>query len=79
VRIASISSTCTAADQGDRTYGARLALGLARSFVTSTRFEIDETFAGEMYSRAVYLLEKIVNLPPGKAEAFQPSNEVLIY
>lgn len=68
-----------AADQQDRTYGARLALGLARSLITSTRFEIDETFAGEMYDRAVYLLEKIVSLPPEKIDAFQPSSEVLIY
>lgn len=36
---------------GDTTFDARLAAGLARSFMTSTRFALDESFAGEMHSR----------------------------
>lgn len=36
---------------GDSTFDARLAAGLARSFMTSTRFALDEAFAGEMHNR----------------------------
>jgi aminoglycoside phosphotransferase (APT) family kinase protein len=43
----------------DATFEARLALGLVRSFVSSTRFEIRRTFAEEMLRRAVYLLERL--------------------
>ena len=49
-----------AARNEDDTFSARLALGLARSFVTSTRFEVDPQFAQVMYQRCVYLLESII-------------------
>ena len=45
---------------GDHTFAARLALGLARSLVTSTRFQLDGRFAGAMFMRAEYLLEQLV-------------------
>ena len=45
---------------GDSTFHARMTLGLARSFLTSTRFEFNEVFAKEMYFRAVFLLEKLL-------------------
>ena len=35
----------------------RLALGLARSFASSTRFILDQTLAAAMFLRARYLLE----------------------
>lgn len=44
----------------DETFHARLALGLARSFFTSTRFELNEDFSKTMFLRAVYLLERLV-------------------
>lgn len=44
----------------DETFYARLALGLARSFFTSTRFELNEDFSKTMFLRAVYLLERLV-------------------
>lgn len=47
-------------ETGDRTFAARLALGLARSFATSTRFILDESFAGNMFLRARYLLERVL-------------------
>lgn len=48
-----------AADQGDTTFEARLNLGLARSFMTSTRFELNRRFAKLMFLRGIYLLEHI--------------------
>ena len=45
---------------GDQTYQTRLALGLARSMFTSTRFEMNYKFARDMYLRACYLLEKLL-------------------
>jgi Ser/Thr protein kinase RdoA (MazF antagonist) len=46
----------------DDLFELRLALGLARSFVTSTRFILDKSLAGEMYLRARYLLEQVISL-----------------
>jgi hypothetical protein len=46
----------------DDTYELRLALGLARSFVTSTRFILDKSLAKAMYLRARYLLEQVNQL-----------------
>ncbi|MBF0510523.1 MAG: phosphotransferase, partial [Deltaproteobacteria bacterium] len=43
----------------DRTFNARLALALSRSFYTSTRFELNKEFAREMYLRAHFLMEKV--------------------
>ena len=45
---------------GDTTFEARLCLGLARSFITSTRFELNKRFAKDMLLRGVYLLEKLL-------------------
>ncbi len=46
-----------AQENGDHSFDARLGLGLARSFVTSARFELNPRFAKQMYLRGVYLLE----------------------
>ncbi len=43
----------------DPTFQARLALGLARSFYTSARFELQQSFARDMFLRAHFLLEKL--------------------
>ncbi len=45
----------------DLTFEARLALGLSRSFITSTRFEVKEDFSREMFLRALYLLDRVTN------------------
>jgi len=50
-----------AEEWNDPTYAARLAMALARSFYTSTRFELQHAFAKEMYLRAHFLLEKIAH------------------
>jgi phosphate uptake regulator len=68
-----------ASRNGDDTFDARLALGLARSFYTSTRFELNRRFARKMYFIAVYLLEKLRAHPAGTWERFELPGEVLVY
>ncbi len=46
---------------GDDCFEARLALGLARSLFTSTRFEMKRDFAHDMYLRSIYLIDKLIN------------------
>ncbi|WP_041523887.1 PhoU domain-containing protein [Gilvimarinus agarilyticus] len=55
----------------DKTFEIRLALGLARSFVTSTRFILDHTMAMRMYLKARYLLEQINQLPSHKIRDYR--------
>lgn len=50
-----------AKESGDTTFEIRLALGLARSFVTSSRFEFRQSFAREMAGRGAYLLNTLLN------------------
>jgi Ser/Thr protein kinase RdoA (MazF antagonist) len=63
----------------DKTFDARLALGLARGFLTSTRFEMDATFAREMFARAVYLLEKIIRHDHEQFETFVLNKDIAIH
>ncbi|MFO7728114.1 MAG: PhoU domain-containing protein [Desulfonatronovibrio sp.] len=49
-----------ARQNNDETFKARLALGLIRSFYTSTRFVLDREFARSMYQRAIFLAEKLM-------------------
>ena len=51
-----VFASAFAAEQGDATFQMRLTLGLARSLITSTRFELSERFARLMLNRGVYLL-----------------------
>jgi len=46
----------------DDTFEIRLALGLARSFVTSTRFILDQSMATRMFLRADYVLRQVIEL-----------------
>jgi len=63
----------------DRTFEIRLALGLARSFVTSTRFILDKSLAGAMFLRARYLLEQVLATGPAQVKAFRvPIKELFI-
>ena len=64
---------------GDDTFEARVGLGLARSFTTSTRFEFNKKFAADMFQRARYLLQKLAE-HKGKAwSCFRIPEEILIY
>lgn len=61
----------------DASFALRMALALARSFYTSTRFELDHDFAHDMFTRAHYLMEKVADTPD--ARAFRLEREVLFY
>ncbi len=63
----------------DTTFDARLALGLIRSFMTSTRFELDEGFAKTMYLRSCYLLEAFITHLDRPWNTFELNEEVLRY
>lgn len=53
----------------DHSFDARVALGVARSLLTSTRFEMDPGFSRTMMLRARYLLERLLAYRDGHASA----------
>ncbi|CAA0106033.1 PhoU domain-containing protein [Zhongshania aliphaticivorans] len=68
-----------AAAQGDESFEIRLALGLARSFITSTRFTLDKSQARRMFLRSCYLIEKILNTPASEQSSFKvPIREIFV-
>lgn len=63
----------------DETFELRLALGLARSFATSTRFILDKSLARSMFLRARYLIERVLATDPKKAVGFKvPIEEIFV-
>jgi phosphate uptake regulator len=68
-----------AADHGDATFQARLALGLARSFFTSTRFEFNQKFATQMFRRSMYLFGKLAAHRGRPWTQFSLPTDILIY
>jgi aminoglycoside phosphotransferase len=67
-----------ARDNEDTCFELRMALALARSFYTSTRFELNPEFAHDMFTRAHYLMEKVLD-HQGAGSAFRLEREVLFY
>lgn len=65
--------------QNDATFEARLALGLVRSFVTSTRFELNTRFARGMHQRATILLTRLQAHRGRPWAEFVVPDSVLIY
>ena len=64
---------------GDTTFQQRLALGVARSFATSTRFVLGPQLARSMFLRSRYILERLSELQSsGRARDYQLTREVLI-
>lgn len=62
----------------DDSFEIRMALGLARSFVTSTRFILDKSLAKQMFLRSRYLLELILTEQPKHYSKFKlPIKEIL--
>lgn len=61
-------------EHGDETFDFRLALGLVRSMITSTRFEFDYRFAASLFGRGVYLLEKLCAHKGGPKEFILPED-----
>jgi len=68
-----------ARDHQDPVFEARLAFGLVRSFVTSTRFELNHQFAKTMMMRASFLLEKITEYDGDSWDGFRLPEAVLTY
>lgn len=68
-----------ARENDDETFHLRMALGLARSFVTSSRFSTDKYFAGTMFNRGLELLEKVAQSKPDEIRNFRIRKEILFY
>ena len=65
--------------EGDHSFELRLALGLARSFVTSTRFILDPTLARAMFLRGRYLLELALQADPKRPKGFRiPMEDIFV-
>jgi len=64
---------------GDDSFELRLALGLARSFATSTRFILDRSLAQAMFLRSRYLIELVLASNPKRPERFRiPIKEIFV-
>lgn len=64
---------------GDTGFDVRLGLGVARSFYTSTRFELNRTFAHAMYNRCLFLMERLTERAPSGLREFTFPLEILNY
>ncbi|MBC2714140.1 MAG: phosphotransferase [Desulfobacteraceae bacterium] len=64
-------------DHKDNTFDIRMAFALVRSFYTSTRFELNFEFAMEMFLRAHFLMEKILDHRPKSMKSFKLPTEIL--
>lgn len=62
----------------DKTFNLRLALGLARSLVTSTRFVLDKDIAYDMLLRSRYLMEAVARAKPQHYSRFKIPEGVII-
>ncbi len=68
-----------AADFGDGSFNQRLALGVARSLATSTRFVLDARLAQGMFMRSRYILERLGEAQrSGHVTTFELPREVLV-
>jgi phosphate uptake regulator/aminoglycoside phosphotransferase len=63
----------------DPGFDVRLGLGVARSFYTSTRFELNRSFAHDMYNRGLFLMERLTEKSPEELESFSFPLEILNY
>ncbi|MES9827401.1 MAG: aminoglycoside phosphotransferase family protein [Candidatus Thiodiazotropha sp.] len=65
--------------QGDQSFELRLAMGLIRSFATSTRFILDKSLSERMFSRATYLMERLLESESKSKRPFVvPVKEIFI-
>jgi len=72
-------SAAYAKSRKDDNFDLRLALGLARSFATSTRFVVDKTLARAMWLRARYLLESVLLTDPKQMRKYRvPIKELFV-
>lgn len=68
-----------AGDHADTTFESRLAFGLVRSLITSTRFELNPEFARSMFFRGIYLAERIIEHRGAPWESFTVPDAILCY
>ncbi len=66
-----------AAQTNDTTYAVRMALGLARNYITSTRFVLDEAHAKEMLHRGQSLLHQVIQLDKTQRKHYQIPPQLL--
>jgi len=72
-------SAAYAKTRKDNNFDLRLALGLARSFATSTRFVVDKTLARAMWLRARYLLDSVLLTDPKQMHKYRvPIKELFV-
>jgi len=64
---------------GDPTFQARLCLGVARGLATSARFEMNRKFARELFTRGVYLLERVASHADKPFDTLPFPDAVLVY
>jgi phosphate uptake regulator len=64
---------------GDETFESRLALGLIRSLISSTRFILREEFAKVLYLRGIYLLDRLLDHEGRPWEDFRLPGDLLVY
>jgi len=65
--------------EGDGAFDARLALGVSRSFISSTRFILKDDFAKATYLRGVYLLDKFLDHYGHPWSDFRLPEDVFLY
>jgi len=73
-----IFSSQIAKEAKDTTFDLRLALGLARSLITSTRFVLDKDIACDMLLRSRHLMEAVARVKPKQYSRFKLPEEVII-
>lgn len=73
------SAKAFARKHGDDTFEFRLALGLARSFASSTRFIFDKQLSRRMWLRARYLIEQTIACKAGEEARLRlPMKEIFV-
>jgi hypothetical protein len=68
-----------AIENGDDRFQARLALAVARSLYTSTRFELGAALAKEMFERSHRLLDRLVEHEGRDWGEFRFPEQILYY
>jgi phosphate uptake regulator len=67
-----------AAAHQDGQFDARLAMGLFRSLITSTRFMFDKSFSQSMYHRAILILQDVL-AHKGKLDDYKLREDYFLY
>ncbi len=63
--------------QGDTHFDFRLGMGVARSLFTSTRFQLNKKIAKNMYYKAIYLMERLIDASANNQSFVFPLNLLL--